>query len=170
MLKTCKKCKRLFSGSGEFCSKCKMIGFSSSGNTKLQFCKQCNIATKETVGGYCFNCAIKYVDQFKIIRSYLNLYPQTSIAKLSKETKISTQVISNYIKEGRIEILESKTSIISKDSNNSNHCIKCGKSITFGTLCSFCKKQETVIKQSKQDYVELHSKFKKTTNNRFHIK
>lgn len=56
-----------------------------------------------------------------------------------KEFDIPLFKVKGWIREGRIEYKE-----LQKPTVESLHCQKCGKAITFGSLCSECLRKENI--------------------------
>lgn len=70
-------------------------------------CKEC-LATFQytTSDGLCLSCSQRNELEFKKIKSYLKMYPRSTIGKIATELDIKVAHIQKFIDEGRLEMLD----------------------------------------------------------------
>ena len=78
----------------------------------------------------CEDCGFKMLDDFGKIRQYTELYGPAPMAVIAKATGVSKEVITSYLKSGRMEIPEGSKYYL--------QCEKCGCSIRSGRICERC--------------------------------
>ena len=89
----------------------------------------------------CEECGNEFVTDFGKVKRYLEENGPSNAVVLSRETGVSRRTISDFLKSGRIEVVE--------NSETYNFCLRCGVAIRSGTLCAACaKKQATESKKS----------------------
>jgi flagellar operon protein (TIGR03826 family) len=97
------------------CHKCRKIFMYSSGP---QICDSCKRLEEE---------------EFELVRSFLRDFPGATVQEVSRETKVSTQLIYRFLKEGRLEVSESSALVL--------ECESCGARIKSGRFCMNCTKK-----------------------------
>jgi methionyl-tRNA synthetase len=93
----------------------------------------------------CPACRKKDEEDFKKIKQYLYDYPRASISQISSNLEISVKRIKEYLRQGRLEI-------INNDNNIYLECQICGKPIKSGKYCEDCERK-------------LQMRFKNTADN-----
>lgn len=97
-------------------------------------CKQCGRLYNYVGGAYrnlCPEC-IKYVeDKFAEVKAYIQDNVNASINEVSRECKVSTKQIEQWIREERLAF--------SDDSAVGIACEVCGKTIKTGRYCNVCR-------------------------------
>lgn len=71
-------------------------------------------------------------EDFHKVKEYLYDYPNSSIDEVSEQTEVEQDVISEWIKDGRLE---------AKGITISYPCSICAKPIHVGKICARCQKQ-----------------------------
>ena len=99
---------------------------------------RCNICKKKVqfIGGgkyKCNSCGNIVLDDFGKVKEFLEENGPSPSIIISTATGVSTQVIEQFLKEGRIEIPKGSSYFIK--------CEKCGASIRYGRYCNVCIKQ-----------------------------
>lgn len=97
-------------------------------NTKE--CKICHkLLSADYEGDVCPHCQEE--DLFMRVKDYIrsNVVNEYMVAD---HFQISIKKVRNWIKEGRIEYVEKDTQIVG------TKCQRCGKPVSFGTLCPDC--------------------------------
>lgn len=82
----------------------------------------------------CISCRTEKLDEFGIIKKYLEDHGPTTGVEISRETGIGMDTINRFLQKGMVEI-----------TNNSNFftkCKKCGCGIRCGRYCPTCAKTE----------------------------
>ncbi len=70
-------------------------------------CKECLGSFQYiTSDGLCLGCTQKNELEFNRIKSYLKMYPRSSIGKIATELDIKVANIQRFVDEGRLEIVE----------------------------------------------------------------
>ena len=70
-------------------------------------CKECSgIFLYTTIDGLCLSCSQKNELVFKKIKSYLEMYPRSTVGRIATELDINVSIIQKFIDEGRLEILD----------------------------------------------------------------
>lgn len=80
---------------------------------------------------YCPECKKSDDIMYKAVREFLIDKPRSSIFTVTSELKIPVKVIKRFLREDRLEIVESNNSFLK--------CQKCGRSISSGYYCKDCK-------------------------------
>lgn len=98
----------------------------------LQFkkCKTCGRIFQSIHGLECPECIDDRERKFAIVRDYLYEYPGASMDEIVEETEVDPKLIIRFLKEGRLEMQNSKGLL---------SCEKCGAPISSGTMCTSCK-------------------------------
>lgn len=95
-------------------------------------CKICGrFFESEAQSEYCPECKKNDDIMYTKVREFLLEKPRSSIFTVTSELKIPVKVIKRFLREDRLEIVESN--------NNFLKCERCGKSISSGFYCKECK-------------------------------
>jgi len=95
-------------------------------------CKICGrFFESEDAAEYCPVCKKNDEIMYTAVREFLLEKPRSSIFTVTSELKIPVKVIKRFLREDRLEIVESN--------NNFLKCERCGKSISSGYYCRECK-------------------------------
>lgn len=123
-------------------------------------CPRCGRLFTSLRGNVCQGCEKAEEESFQTLKEYIDENPFCTLAELAEGTKISVKRITQYIRDGRLEI--------SKGMHEDIGCEKCGKPITRGRYCDNCLVNIT------QGLNEMFGKFedagndKKESNQRMH--
>ncbi|USG67056.1 hypothetical protein NDK47_07125 [Brevibacillus ruminantium] len=71
---------------------------------KQQFCEQCGLPIPLTESG-CKSCALEELDEYRIVREYLRLHPNSNAMQIANTTGISISRILRYIKNGSLTMV-----------------------------------------------------------------
>jgi flagellar operon protein (TIGR03826 family) len=125
-------------------------------------CPRCGRVFTRISKPVCPACVKEDEDTFEKVRAYVKENPLCSMKELSDETSVSVKRITQYIRDGRLEISHGMAGEIT--------CTQCGRPILTGRFCEQCameikmtaleKKRETDVKK-KPDYKrggEMHVK------------
>lgn len=94
-------------------------------------CQRCGKVYLKNMYGMCGNC-IKEIDlQYDKCLKYLREFRSCSITELSEATGVSHQLITKFIREGRISI--------KGNPNMTYDCEVCGTAIREHTMCEPCR-------------------------------
>ncbi len=95
-------------------------------------CRRCG-KVFNYIGGppICPSCVEQDEKDFKLVKEYLYKNPGASMSEVSTALEISSEKITRYLREGRLEI-------VGDDGNLVLQCENCGKSIRTGRLCAEC--------------------------------
>lgn len=96
------------------------------------FCKKCHTKYEyKSLGVYeCPNCGFVEMDEYGVIRTYLDEHGPTPAVNISQETGVSVKIINEYLRQGRLEIPDGSQVYI--------RCEKCGTDIRYGRFCPAC--------------------------------
>lgn len=85
------------------------------------------------IGGppICPACKANDEEDFKKVKAYLWDNPGATLSEVSTVLEISVEKVRGFLKEGRLEIINSEGNMILE-------CEKCGKAIKSGRLCEEC--------------------------------
>lgn len=121
--------------------------------TQNNLCKVCGrFFEAEVASDYCPSCKALDDDMYDSVRQYLLLKPRASIFEVTTELKIPVKTIKRFLREDRLEIVESDNGFLK--------CDTCGISIHSGYLCKSCKQG----KFRKSDIAEVTSENAGTSN------
>lgn len=99
---------------------------------EVRYCKRCGKLFNYTgLSPICDSCRKKEEEAFEKVKKYLDENPHSDIKKISEDTEVSTHQINQWIREERLEL--------SKDSNITLKCERCGAPIRTGRFCNECK-------------------------------
>jgi len=93
-------------------------------------CPRCGRVFTKIRSPVCPACEKEEEESFDAIKQYINDNPGCTLAELAEATGSSARRITQYIREGRLEI--------SKGMSGEIKCDKCGKPITRGRYCDSC--------------------------------
>ncbi|WP_274362502.1 TIGR03826 family flagellar region protein [Paenibacillus thermotolerans] len=110
-------------------------------------CPKCGKIYAKNPRNMCPDCYKQIEDQFAKCVKYLRENRRCSLKELSDGTGVSTSMISNFIREGRISIAEFP--------NMSYDCEVCGAAIREGHLCEACR---TKLSRDLQNMKEIERK------------
>jgi len=98
-------------------------------------CKRCG-KLYNYIGGpmLCPICLDKDEEDFKRIKDYLYENPGASMAEISSVLEISTEKITRFLREGRLEIINNENNLILE-------CESCGRPIKTGRYCDDCARE-----------------------------
>lgn len=95
-------------------------------------CKVCGKFFESDVAAeYCPVCKKTDDIMYTAVRNFLLEKPRSSIFTVTSELKIPVKVIKRFLREDRLEIVESDNSFLK--------CDRCGKPISSGYYCRDCK-------------------------------
>ena len=102
-------------------------------------CKHCNRLFQYQASKYCPSCVIELDQVFIKIREYIYDNPDSTVVEVSENTSISTEIIMEFLREGKLELKEATMLL---------ECKSCGKSIKTGVMCKECLSRfETEMKK-----------------------
>jgi len=97
-------------------------------------CKKCGKLFNSTgFSDKCIDCYKEDEMTFDKIREYVKEHPGAKVFEVSTCLDISIKRIKQYLREGRLEIVEKNNHFLG--------CEKCGKPIQSGRYCDDCYKQ-----------------------------
>lgn len=101
-----------------------------------QTCQECSGRMEYKGSGVyiCEECGNEYVTDFGKVKRFLQENGPSNAVVISKGTGVSRRTIGNFLKAGRIEVVE--------NSEGFNFCLRCGVAIREGTLCVACAKKQ----------------------------
>ena len=76
----------------------------------------------------CEECVKKDEELFQTVKEFLTVHPKSTILKISQETGATHKKITDWLREGRLELAE----------RGEITCRHCGIGITTGTFCPTC--------------------------------
>lgn len=96
------------------------------------FCPLCKSPLKYLGEGHyrCVNCNAEVQDDFSKVKEYLFEHPQAPAYEVSQATGIDIDVITGFLREGRLEIPDGSSIYIA--------CESCGADIRYGRYCKAC--------------------------------
>ncbi len=93
-------------------------------------CPRCGRVFTKINKSVCPACVKEDEETFERVRSYVKENPLCTMTELSEETKVSVKRITQYIRDGRLEITKAMAGAIT--------CAVCGKPIITGRFCEKC--------------------------------
>ena len=93
-------------------------------------CKICGRVFFKTRYDICPECKRIDDEKFQLVRQFLKEFPGSKINIVSEYTGVSERRILRYLREGKIQILDSDQNFLT--------CLKCGTPIKTGKYCSQC--------------------------------
>jgi flagellar operon protein (TIGR03826 family) len=95
-----------------------------------QNCPRCGKLFSHISKSVCADCEKAEEETFNRLRDYLDEHPDSILSELSEATHISVKRITQYIRDGRLEI--------TKGLQKEVGCERCGKPIRSGRYCDTC--------------------------------
>ncbi len=95
----------------------------------IRNCKHCNRLFKHQGSKYCPTCMIELDQVFIKIREYIYENPDSTVIKVSEGTGVETDIIMEFLREGKLELKEATLLL---------ECKSCGKAIKTGMMCKEC--------------------------------
>lgn len=101
-------------------------------DNKPVVCDRCKGKMFYVNGGLyrCGSCGYEVLDDFGKVKKFLDEHGAMSVMEISQATGVSVDIITMFLKQGRVEIPEGSKYYIS--------CEKCGCSIRYGRFCPEC--------------------------------
>jgi flagellar operon protein (TIGR03826 family) len=113
-------------------------------------CPRCGRVFTRINKPVCPHCVKEDEDTFEIVRTYVKEHMHCSMKELSEETHVSVKRITQFIRDGRLEISMGMAGEIV--------CTQCGRPILTGRFCEKCamdikmtaleKKREAEVKRT----------------------
>lgn len=101
---------------------------------EVLICKGCGKMFKSAYGEeYCDECQALPDTDFKRVREYLWMHPNTPAEIVSRECNVPLQEVMHFVRQDRLEV--------SQDSPILLRCENCGKQILSGTYCKECSEK-----------------------------
>lgn len=97
---------------------------------ELKNCKRCGKLFAYSRNDVCPDCVRREEETFQLVRDFLKEFPGSKITEVNQNTGVSIKKLMQYLREGRIEILD--------DGQNYLKCLKCGEPIKVGKYCEKC--------------------------------
>jgi len=105
----------------------------------IRNCKHCNRLFQYQSSKYCPNCVIEMDQVFIKVREYIYDYPNSTVVEVSENTGVDTEIIMEFLREGKLELKEATMLL---------ECKSCGKAIKTGVMCKECLSRfETEMKK-----------------------
>ncbi|OEF99504.1 hypothetical protein BHF71_08785 [Vulcanibacillus modesticaldus] len=101
----------------------------------LSNCSRCGKVFVKTIYDICPNCVKEIDEEYHICAEYLRENKMVNIYELSEATGVSVRQITQFIREGRISIVDNP--------NMGYPCESCGTVISKGRLCKKCSDRLT---------------------------
>lgn len=80
----------------------------------------------------CESCGEEYLTDFGKVKRFVNTYGPSNAITISKETGVKRHKIQEFLREGRVEVVEDPSSELS-------FCLSCGVPIRSGKYCNICQ-------------------------------
>jgi flagellar operon protein (TIGR03826 family) len=93
-------------------------------------CPRCGRVFTHPTKFVCSNCEKADEEQFQSIKDYIKDNPLVTLGELSEATHVSVKRITQYIRDGRLEVAKGMQGEIG--------CERCGKPIQTGRYCPAC--------------------------------
>lgn len=93
-------------------------------------CPRCGRLFTSIRSNVCPNCEKAEEETFQLLKAYIGEYPMCTLAELHEATNVPLKRITQFIRDGRLEI--------SKGMVGEIVCDKCGKPIARGRYCETC--------------------------------
>jgi flagellar operon protein (TIGR03826 family) len=108
-------------------------------------CPRCGRVFTKIRTSICPACVKEDDETFELVREYVKENPNHSIGDVSEETKVSIKRITQYIRDGRLEISSGMSADIG--------CSQCGKPIKSGRFCEKCAAEikSSILKKPKEE-------------------
>lgn len=100
----------------------------------VTICQKCsgNMLYKGSGCYVCESCGEEYLTDFGKVKRFINTYGPSNAITISKETGVSRHKIREFLRNGRVEIVEDASSDVS-------FCVSCGVPIRSGKYCNVCQ-------------------------------
>ena len=111
-------------------------------------CSECGGKLHYIGGGEyeCMECSAHCLDDFGKVRKYLYEHGPTPAQAICAATGVSTFIVEELLKEGRIEVVE--------NSKIFPRCERCGCAIRYGRICPDCAKKDTEkLRDGMREYI-----------------
>lgn len=95
---------------------------------------------------YCDLCREVDTKEFETVKDYLYSHPLATMLEVEDNTGVIMKKISNYLREGRLEIPEGSPIFIK--------CELCKAEIRYGRVCPTCAEHLTAATKQKMDFDE----------------
>lgn len=95
----------------------------------IRNCKNCNRIFNYQGSKYCPACVIELDQIFIKIREYIYENSGSTIAEVSENTGVETDIIMEFLREGKLELKEATMLL---------ECKSCGRAIKTGVMCKEC--------------------------------
>ena len=97
-------------------------------------CKKCSgkMIYKGSGCYVCDSCGEEYLTDFGKVKRFINTYGPSNALTISRETGVSRSKIQQFLREGRVEVVEDGLSGVS-------FCASCGVPIRDGKYCNVCQ-------------------------------
>ncbi len=96
----------------------------------LKNCDECNRVFSHPTRVLCQECYDQALRSYGAVRDYLKANPGATVAEVAKDTDTTVEVIYEYIRQGRLDV-------VPKDARL--YCAICGTSIDKGKVCASCR-------------------------------
>jgi flagellar operon protein (TIGR03826 family) len=98
----------------------------------LKNCEECNRVFAHPTRSLCEECYEKARKSFDAVKKYLQENPGATVAQVSKDTEVDLELIYEYIREGRLDVVPRDARL---------QCTICGTSIAVGRVCQSCRSE-----------------------------
>lgn len=96
----------------------------------IRNCSRCGKVYKYDGFRVCPNCRREDEADFQKVKEYIDEHPGANIKEVSDATEIDSKKIMEFLRAGRLEIMDENNLILS--------CERCGKPIKTGKFCDKC--------------------------------
>ena len=96
----------------------------------VRTCRNCKKMFQYRGKPICPDCAREIDDKFNEVKYYMYDNPSASIDKICEDTGATVEMVTNWLREGRLVVATGSAALIS--------CVKCGKPIASGRMCEGC--------------------------------
>ena len=93
-------------------------------------CSRCGKVYRYDGFRVCPNCRREDEADFQKVKEYIDEHPGANIKEVSEATEIDSRKIMEFLRAGRLEIMDENNLILS--------CERCGKPIKTGKFCDKC--------------------------------
>lgn len=98
----------------------------------LKNCELCNKVFAHPNRSLCEDCYRSTQKKFDAVKEYLHENPGASVVEVAEATEVEVEIIYEYIKEGRLNIIPKDAQLV---------CEICGTKIQSGRVCVECRTQ-----------------------------
>lgn len=96
----------------------------------IRNCSRCGKVYRYDGFKICPNCRREDEADFEKVKEYIDEHPGANIKEVSDATEIDSRKIIEFLRAGRLEIMDENNLILS--------CERCGKPIKTGRFCDKC--------------------------------